>query len=66
MELSHPKATQKESILLEEGSLIVFSDEARFKWRHAIPARKSDQVNGVEKTRKRRVSLTFRNVLLTS
>jgi len=46
--------------------LIVFSDEARYKWRHEIPARKTDKVNGLEKIRSWRVSLTFRNVLLTS
>lgn len=48
------------SALLELGSALVMQDEARYQWMHRIKARMSDQ--GVP--RRRRVSLTFRNVLL--
>jgi alkylated DNA repair dioxygenase AlkB len=48
------------TILLDKGSALVLSDEARYDWMHRIKARKSDQ--GVP--RGRRVSLTFRNVIL--
>jgi alkylated DNA repair dioxygenase AlkB len=44
-------------------SLIVLSLEARYWWRHAIPARKSDVIGGQRTPRSRRVSLTFRKVL---
>ena len=50
----------EQSILLAPGSAIVITDEARFDWAHRIKARKSD--HGVR--RQRRVSLTFRNVIL--
>ena len=57
-------AQQKHDILLEKRSLIVLSSEARYKWQHAIPARKSDIVDGVKLERQRRVSVTFRKVIL--
>jgi alkylated DNA repair dioxygenase AlkB len=44
-------------------SLLVLSGEARYNWTHAIPARKSDLVNGIRVPRSRRMSLTFRTVL---
>jgi len=49
-------------VLLEMGSALVLRDEARYEWMHRIQARKSD--DGVP--RRRRVSLTFRNVILKS
>ena len=45
---------------LELGSALVFSNEARFEWKHGIKARKADK----GRRRGRRVSLTFRNVIL--
>jgi alkylated DNA repair dioxygenase AlkB len=48
------------SALLELGSALVMRDDARHQWMHRIQARKSDK--GVP--RRRRVSLTFRNVIL--
>lgn len=64
MELANPKTGEKKSIVLEDRSLIVLSGPARYEWQHAIPARKSDIINGVKTERTRRVSLTFRNVTL--
>ena len=64
MELSNPETNENLPIFLKERSLIVLSDDARYKWLHAIPARKSDIVNGVKQIRKKRLSLTFRNVIL--
>jgi alkylated DNA repair dioxygenase AlkB len=46
--------------LLEPGSALILSGDARYKWRHCIRQRRSD--HGV--ARRRRVSLTFRNVIL--
>jgi len=48
------------STLLELGSALVMRDEARYRWMHRIKARQSDR--GIP--RERRVSLTFRNVIL--
>lgn len=50
----------KNSIYLEPRSLLVLKNEARYKWKHGITSRKSD--NGIK--RQRRVSLTFRKVIL--
>ncbi len=64
MDFSNPKTCEKKSAVLEERSLIVLSGPARYDWQHAIPARKSDIIDGIKTERARRVSLTFRNVIL--
>jgi alkylated DNA repair dioxygenase AlkB len=50
------------SAILEPRSLLILSSEARYEWTHEIPARKSDEVNGVKQPRARRISLTFRTL----
>jgi alkylated DNA repair dioxygenase AlkB len=47
----------KYSIILEPRSLLTFQGEVRYKWKHSIPQRKSNIKN-------RRVSITFRKVIL--
>jgi alkylated DNA repair dioxygenase AlkB len=52
---------------LKPRSIVVLSDEARWRWRHSIPARKSDNIiNELGKPttvqRGTRVSITFRHV----
>jgi alkylated DNA repair dioxygenase AlkB len=47
----------KYSIILEPRSLLTFQGEARYKWKHSIPQRKSNVKN-------RRVSITYRKVIL--
>jgi len=64
MDFSNPKTDEKKSIFLEERSLVVLSGPARYEWQHAIPARKSDVIDGIKTERARRISLTFRNVIL--
>ncbi|MCK6417541.1 MAG: alpha-ketoglutarate-dependent dioxygenase AlkB [Alphaproteobacteria bacterium] len=64
MEFSNPRTGEKRSIVLEDRSLIVLSGPARYEWQHAIPSRKSDIINGIKTERARRVSLTFRNIIL--
>jgi alkylated DNA repair dioxygenase AlkB len=49
-------------ILLEPKSLVVLKDDARYKWTHSIPARKTDKFNEQIISRERRISLTFRVV----
>ena len=59
------KTGEKLSAILEPRSLLILSGEARYEWTHEIPARKSDEVDGVKTPRTRRVSLTFRTVTPT-
>ncbi|MCB1562704.1 MAG: alpha-ketoglutarate-dependent dioxygenase AlkB [Alphaproteobacteria bacterium] len=55
---------EKHDLYLEPRSLVILSGPARHDWTHAIPARKSDMVNGFKVERHRRVSLAFRTVIL--
>ncbi len=52
-------------IILEPRSLVILSGESRYQWTHEIPARKSDTINGRRYLRDRRISLTFREMLLS-
>jgi len=63
MDLERVENGEKLSLLLEPRSLLVLSGNARYKWRHAIPGRKTDTFSGQVIQRGRRVSLTFRNVI---
>jgi alkylated DNA repair dioxygenase AlkB len=64
MDFSKPETSEKTSKLLEPLSLLVIKNDARYKWQHAIAARKTDKIDGQIFTRQRRVSLTFRNVII--
>ncbi len=59
------KGTERREYYLKPRSLAVISGSARYDWTHAIPARQSDKVGGIKIPRKRRVSLTFRTMILT-
>ena len=56
--------TKKIPVWLEPRSIVVLSGEARHDWLHGIPARKSDEWEDKKQLRQRRVSLTFRKVIL--
>jgi alkylated DNA repair dioxygenase AlkB len=60
MEFIHAQTQEVRALPLLTGSAVVIVGEARYGWLHQIKARKSDR--GVP--RQRRVSLTFRNVIL--
>jgi len=63
MEFTHPHHnTQKKT--LAPCSLFVLSGPARYEWQHCIPARKSDVIGGIKINRTRRISITFRKVIL--
>lgn len=64
MDFTHSKINQKSPILLEPRSLFVLSGDARYVWKHGIANRKTDKINGQSFSRGRRVSMTFRNVIL--
>ena len=54
----------REEHFLEPMSALVIAGDARSKWEHAIPARTHDSWLGRDWPRARRVSLTFRKMLL--
>jgi alkylated DNA repair protein alkB family protein 8 len=45
-------------------SVYVMQDDARYKWHHSVPPRKKDTVDGNVKHRERRLSITYRKVIL--
>jgi alkylated DNA repair dioxygenase AlkB len=64
--LEMARAGVKVPLLLEPRSALVLQAEARYRWTHAIAGRKQDRWQGQVLERKRRISLTFREVLLTA
>lgn len=64
MEFINPNSNQKVPILLEQRSLVLLSGSSRYEWQHKIPARKTDKINNQIIARKRRLSMTFREVIL--
>ncbi len=58
--LPKDEARAATAIMLEPRSALLISGEARYDWLHTIRARRSDR----GRARTRRVSLTFRNVIL--
>ena len=56
--------TKKIPVWLAPRSIIVLRGESRYYWLHGIAPRKSDQWAGQTYERKRRVSLTFRKVII--
>ena len=53
------RQNNKQPAMLERGSCVVLTEEARYKWQHGIAPRKRER-DGIR--RGRRVSLTFRTV----
>ena len=51
-------------VTLPERSLVVMTGASRYDYTHEIAPRKSDVIDGVQRLRRRRVSLTFRAVVL--
>lgn len=63
MEFTDTRSGEVIEHYLEPRSRLILSGESRFNWKHGIPARKSDIINGITRPRGRRLSLTFRNVI---
>lgn len=55
---------QTHHLWLEPRSLIVLNKDARYKWAHSIPMRYTDEHNDEIIYRERRVSVTFRTVII--
>jgi alkylated DNA repair dioxygenase AlkB len=66
MEFKHKRTGAVHHQLLETCSLLLLKGPARYQWTHAIPARRKDEWLGESIVRKRRVSVTFRKVILHS
>ena len=64
MDFINLRTKQKIEVMLESGSLVVLSGEARHKWTHGIAQRKTDNFQGVKTARGLRISMTFRKVIL--
>jgi alkylated DNA repair dioxygenase AlkB len=60
MDFIEPRSKEIRTLLLDVGSALVVAGDARHKWLHQIKPRQTDR--GI--ARRRRVSLTFRNVIL--
>jgi alkylated DNA repair dioxygenase AlkB len=60
MDFRHVDDSQRASLLLEPRSLLILSDEARYKWQHGIARRKNDRWHDLSIARRRRLSVTFR------
>lgn len=56
--------TLKVPVLLEPRSIVVLTGQARYEWMHSITARRYDEWGGIRLERGRRVSLTFRKVIV--
>lgn len=65
MQFSHIESEQKVSVFVAPRTLTIMTGEARYRWRHSIPARKKDKIDGDWVSRGRRISLTFRKVITT-
>jgi alkylated DNA repair dioxygenase AlkB len=64
MDFINLRTKQKIEVMLESGSLVVLSGEARHNWTHGIAQRKTDNFNGIKTDRQLRISMTFRKVTL--
>ncbi len=62
----HPDTGEKRTLVLQPRSLLKMDGPARYQWTHEIPARQADIVDGERRPRRRRISLTFRNVVRTT
>jgi alkylated DNA repair dioxygenase AlkB len=64
MDFIHTTNNEKIPVYLMPRSIVILQGESRYKWQHSIPARKSDTNENKIIKRDRRVSLTFRKVIL--
>lgn len=55
---------ERQSKLLKPRSLVILQGESRYLWKHGIPPRKSDQWENQKIMRDRRISITFRKVIV--
>jgi alkylated DNA repair dioxygenase AlkB len=63
MDFKKVKGVEKETLLINPRSLLIFANEARYDWAHGIAKRSTDVLNGEILKRNRRISLTFRKTI---
>ena len=65
MKLRPVRGTPNEDkrLMLERGSALIMTSEARFRWMHGIDKRKTEGDKPNQRDRQRRLSLTFRTVI---
>jgi alkylated DNA repair dioxygenase AlkB len=64
MDFGRSDGSEKISHRLPARSLLIMTGAARYHWQHSIAKRKTDVVDGQKIIRQRRVSLTFRCVVM--
>jgi alkylated DNA repair dioxygenase AlkB len=65
MNFAHREEGTVVPVLLAARSVAIMTGESRYQWTHCIPGRKSDTFAGSSFQRSRRLSLTFRKVILS-
>jgi len=63
MDFQHVQTKETESLYLSPVSLLLMTRDSRFLWTHGIEPRLSDIVNGEERPRSRRISVTLRKII---
>ena len=66
MQFRHQDNGDVIDIKLPRRSLVIIKDDARYKFTHGIAPRKKDSFNGSVNNRSRRISMTFRSVILNN
>lgn len=64
MDFTNKLTKEKIPIVLPPKSAVILKDKSRYDWLHGIASRKTDIINGFKKNRNRRISLTYRRVIL--
>lgn len=59
-----PHSKNKTEIFVEPRTLLVMKEESRYNWYHGISPRKTDKFNGEAIKRYRRISITFRKIII--
>ena len=63
MKFQNSETNEEVDVFFERRMAVVLTGEARYVWRHGIPAVTEDTYNGAVYKRKPRISLTWRKVL---
>lgn len=66
MQFKHQDNGEIINIKLPRRSLTIIKDDARYKFTHGIAQRKRDNFNGSIASRSRRISMTFRSIILNN
>ena len=64
MNFTNKLTNERIPVILPPKSAVILKGKSRYDWMHGIPPRKSDRINGLKRIRNRRISLTYRRVIL--